>query len=72
MIGVLCGVRLGGTLFSPGPFSDCDLTKELYPGVNEVVIVLSFEYVDVYYTECQVLSRHGVGYVNRDDISRLP
>jgi hypothetical protein len=72
MIGDLFSVKLGGTLLFPtqlAPAENYDDTKTLY--YDDVVLVLSLRFVSIHYSECQVLTRHGLGYVGQSEISRL-
>lgn len=75
MIGDLFSVKLGETLLFPtqlaplAPAENYDDTKTLY--YDDVVLVLSLRFVSIHYSECQVLTRHGLGYVGQSEISRL-
>lgn len=73
MIGDLFSVKLGGTLLFPTEME----TVENYNGTktlryDDVVLVLTLRFVSIHYSECQVLTRHGLGYVGQSEIARLP
>ena len=73
MIGDLFSVGLGGTLLFPTIMEtakDLDGAKTLR--YDDVVLVLTLRFVSIHYSECQVLTRHGLGYVGQNEITRLP
>jgi len=72
MIGDLFSVKLGGTLLFPTQMEAAENLSAKTLRFDDVVLVLTLRFVSIHYSECQVLTRHGLGYVGQGEITRLP